>query len=103
MVRVQGYMPTLVRDSESAAKVSRDRLLYKPSDIRIGINGRRHMNLFDPEGTTESMEPHPIDGAPATSSERLFEVTDGLALRTAIRRVRRSRKHVANRLNSPTS
>ncbi len=41
----------------------------RPIEIRTGINRKRQINLFDPDGTrTELMEPHTIDGAPAASS-----------------------------------
>jgi lactoylglutathione lyase len=38
-------------------------------EIRIGINRKRQINLFDPDGTrVELMEPQTIDGKPAPSS-----------------------------------
>jgi catechol 2,3-dioxygenase-like lactoylglutathione lyase family enzyme len=38
-------------------------------DIRTGINRKRQINLFDPDGTrVELMEPHTVDGKPAPSS-----------------------------------
>ena len=42
----------------------------KPTDIRTGINRKRQMNLFDPDGTrAELMEPMTVDGsAPAPST-----------------------------------
>ena len=41
----------------------------KPLEIRTGVNRRRQMNLFDPDGTrVELMEPHTIDGKPAPVS-----------------------------------
>ena len=37
--------------------------------IQTGINRKRQMNLFDPDGTrVELMEPKPVDGMPALSS-----------------------------------
>jgi lactoylglutathione lyase len=37
---------------------------------RVGVNRRRQLNLFDPDGTrTELMEPATIDGVPAPSSQ----------------------------------
>jgi len=38
-------------------------------EIRTGINRKRQINLFDPDGTrVELMEPHSVDGKPAPSS-----------------------------------
>jgi catechol 2,3-dioxygenase-like lactoylglutathione lyase family enzyme len=41
----------------------------RPAEIRTGINRKRQVNLFDPDGTrVELMEPDTIDGKPAPSS-----------------------------------
>lgn len=41
----------------------------RPLEIRTGINRRRQLNVFDPDGTrTEVMEPRTLDGSPAPSS-----------------------------------
>ncbi len=41
----------------------------RPVTVRTGINRRRQVNLFDPDGTrVELMEAHTIDGKPAASS-----------------------------------
>jgi lactoylglutathione lyase len=41
----------------------------RPLEIRTGINRRRQLNLFDPDGTrSELMEPRTVDGHPAPSS-----------------------------------
>jgi catechol 2,3-dioxygenase-like lactoylglutathione lyase family enzyme len=41
----------------------------RPVEIRTGINRKRQINLFDPDGTrVELMEPNTIDGKPASSS-----------------------------------
>ena len=41
----------------------------RPLEIRTGINRKRQLNLFDPDGTrTELMEPNTVDGKPAASS-----------------------------------
>lgn len=41
----------------------------KPLEIRTGINRKRQLNLFDPDGTrSELMEPRTVDGVPAKSS-----------------------------------
>jgi lactoylglutathione lyase len=37
--------------------------------IQVGVNRKRQVNLFDPDGTRiELMEPNTIDGTPALSS-----------------------------------
>ncbi|MCX6613421.1 MAG: VOC family protein, partial [Acidobacteria bacterium] len=41
----------------------------KPLEIRTGINRRRQLNLYDPDGTrTELMEPNTVDGKKVLSS-----------------------------------
>lgn len=41
----------------------------RPLEIRTGINRRRQLNLYDPDGTrTELMEPRTVDGQPVPSS-----------------------------------
>lgn len=41
----------------------------RPLEIRTGINRRRQLNLFDPDGTRiELMEPRTVDGQPPPSS-----------------------------------
>jgi len=41
----------------------------RPVEIRTGINRKRQVNLFDPDGTrVELMEPNTIDGKPTPSS-----------------------------------
>jgi catechol 2,3-dioxygenase-like lactoylglutathione lyase family enzyme len=38
-------------------------------EIKVGVNGKRQANLFDPDGTRiELMEPNTLDGKPAPSS-----------------------------------
>ena len=42
----------------------------RPLEIRTGINRKRQLNLFDPDGTrTELMESKTVDGRPALSSQ----------------------------------
>ena len=44
----------------------------RPLEPRTGINRRRQLNLFDPDGTrTELMEPTTVDGKPAPASTAL--------------------------------
>jgi lactoylglutathione lyase len=41
----------------------------KPLEIHIGRNGKRQVNLYDPDGTrVELMEAHTVDGKPVASS-----------------------------------
>jgi catechol 2,3-dioxygenase-like lactoylglutathione lyase family enzyme len=41
----------------------------KPLEIQTGINRKRQLNVYDPDGTrVELMEPKTVDGAPAPSS-----------------------------------
>jgi lactoylglutathione lyase len=38
-------------------------------EIRTGVNRKRQINVFDPDGTrVELMEPNTVDGVPAPSS-----------------------------------
>jgi lactoylglutathione lyase len=60
-------------DIEKSAAILRERTgatgYSRPLEIRTGINRRRQLNLFDPDGTrTELMEPRTIDGIPPSSS-----------------------------------
>jgi lactoylglutathione lyase len=59
-----------VPDIEKTLTTLKSRNLYsKPLEIRTGINRRRQLNVFDPDGTrTEFMEPKTVDGKPAPSS-----------------------------------
>jgi lactoylglutathione lyase len=41
----------------------------RPLEVRVGVNRRRQLNLYDPDGTrVELMEPRTVDGQPAPSS-----------------------------------
>jgi catechol 2,3-dioxygenase-like lactoylglutathione lyase family enzyme len=41
----------------------------RPIEIRVGVNGKRQANLFDPDGTRiELMEPNTVNGKPVPSS-----------------------------------
>jgi lactoylglutathione lyase len=41
----------------------------RPMEIRTGVNRKRQINVFDPDGTrVELMEPNTVDGIPAPSS-----------------------------------
>jgi catechol 2,3-dioxygenase-like lactoylglutathione lyase family enzyme len=69
----QHHLCLVVPDIEAAAAAARARAAKagytKPIETRTGINRKRQLNLFDPDGTrTELMEPGTVDGAPAPSS-----------------------------------
>lgn len=50
---------------ERAARIGYDR----PMEIQTGVNRKRQLNLYDPDGTrVELMEPQTVDGKPAASS-----------------------------------
>jgi lactoylglutathione lyase len=50
---------------QGAAKIGYD----KPMTVQTGVNRKRQMNLYDPDGTrVELMEPTTVDGIPAPSS-----------------------------------
>jgi lactoylglutathione lyase len=62
-----------VADIERARSVLEERPARggyaRPLEIRTGINRKRQLNLFDPDGTRiELMEPKTVDGVPAPSS-----------------------------------
>jgi len=63
----------VVPDMDKAAAIVKERAAAagytRPIEIRTGINRRRQLNLFDPDGTRiELMEPRTVDGNPAPSS-----------------------------------
>jgi catechol 2,3-dioxygenase-like lactoylglutathione lyase family enzyme len=70
----QNHVCLVVRDIEAAAATARERAPKAGYTLAIetktGINRKRQLNLFDPDGTrTELMEPGTVDGEPAPSSE----------------------------------
>ena len=51
-----------------AARAARTGYL-RPLTIQTGVNRKRQLNLYDPDGTrVELMEPRTVDGIPAPSS-----------------------------------
>jgi lactoylglutathione lyase len=57
------------RAVERLAEREYRRTYTQPIEIRTGVNRKRQVNLFDPDGTrTELMEARTIDGAPAPRS-----------------------------------
>lgn len=62
-----------VPNADSALAVLKQRATASKYDrsleVRTGKNGKRQINLYDPDGTrTELMEPHTVTGKPAPSS-----------------------------------
>jgi catechol 2,3-dioxygenase-like lactoylglutathione lyase family enzyme len=73
----KNHMSLMVPDAQKALeelKRREGRGLYhapegKPMEIQIGVNRKRQINLYDPDGTRiELMEPQTVDGKPAPSS-----------------------------------
>jgi lactoylglutathione lyase len=63
----------VVPDIEKSAAILKERAAKagydKPMEIRTGVNRKRQLNLFDPDGTRiELMEPNTVDGKPAPSA-----------------------------------
>ena len=63
----------VVPDLDKAAAILKERAAKtgydKPMEIRTGVNRKRQLNLFDPDGTRiELMEAHTIDGKPTPSA-----------------------------------
>ena len=64
-LEVPDVRASLAQLSESPYKP----LYLRPLEIRTGINRKRQVNLFDPDGTRmELMEPYTVDGKPSESS-----------------------------------
>jgi lactoylglutathione lyase len=66
----QHHICLYVPDIEKALAELKQRKGYeRPMEIRTGVNRKRQLNLFDPDGTrVELMEPNTIDGKPAPPS-----------------------------------
>jgi lactoylglutathione lyase len=73
----KNHASLMVPDAEKALAELRKRAakgLYTPPDgkeiaIQVGVNKKRQINLYDPDGTRiELMEPNTIDGKPAPNS-----------------------------------
>jgi lactoylglutathione lyase len=68
---VRNHVCLQTPDIEKAAATlqSRRENYSRPIEIKIGVNGKRQANLFDPDGTRiELMEPNTADGKPVPSS-----------------------------------
>jgi lactoylglutathione lyase len=62
-----------VPDIEKAKAILQERAprinYTKALEIQTGINHKRHLNVYDPDGTrVELMEPKTVDGQPVPSS-----------------------------------
>ncbi len=72
----QNHTSLEVPDMQKAVATLEARPAYKtyltygqPLDVHVGVNGKRQVNLFDPDGTrVELMEPFTADGKPVQSS-----------------------------------
>jgi len=63
------HLCLFVPDIEKSKAALATRPYTKSLEIRTGINRRRQLNLYDPDGTrVELMEPQTVDGQPAPSS-----------------------------------
>jgi catechol 2,3-dioxygenase-like lactoylglutathione lyase family enzyme len=70
---VKNHICLLTSDVEKAVAALKARAAAKsytlPIEIKVGVNGKRQANLFDPDGTRiELMEPNTFDGKPVPSS-----------------------------------
>jgi catechol 2,3-dioxygenase-like lactoylglutathione lyase family enzyme len=62
-------VPDALKALEELKKRAAKGLYDKEMEIQIGVNRRRQINLFDPDGTrVELMEPNTVDGKPVPSS-----------------------------------
>lgn len=69
----KNHMSLMVPDAQKAVEELEERaargLYDKEIKIQVGVNRKRQVNLYDPDGTRiELMEPNTIDGKPAPSS-----------------------------------
>jgi lactoylglutathione lyase len=62
-------VPDVKASIEKLSRTSYRTKYTRPIEAKTGINRKRQVNLFDPDGTrTELMEPRTVDGVPAPSS-----------------------------------
>ncbi|HEX5284969.1 MAG TPA: VOC family protein [Bryocella sp.] len=69
----KNHLSLVVPDIEKAVAELQSRMYYtiygKPLTVHTGVNGKRQVNLYDPDGTrVEIMEPKTVTGKPAPSS-----------------------------------
>lgn len=70
---VKNHICLATSDIEKAVATLKTRPAAKsytlPIEIKVGVNGKRQANLFDPDGTrVELMEPNTLDGKPVAPS-----------------------------------
>jgi lactoylglutathione lyase len=68
---VKNHVCLVTPDIEKAVATlkSRRENYSRPIEIKVGVNGKRQANLFDPDGTRiELMEPSTVDGKPVPPS-----------------------------------
>lgn len=64
------FVPDMEKAKAALQKMPGRAAYTRPMEIRTGINRKRQMNLYDPDGTrVELMEPKTVDGQPAPSSK----------------------------------
>ena len=65
----QHHICLFVPDINKALQTMQARPYTRPLEVRTGVNRKRQLNLFDPDGTrVELMEPVTVDGKPTPSS-----------------------------------
>jgi catechol 2,3-dioxygenase-like lactoylglutathione lyase family enzyme len=73
-IGVKNHICLITPDIKAAVAIRESRPSRKsysrPIEIRVGKNGKRQANLFDPDGTRiELMEPNTVDGKPVPTSK----------------------------------
>jgi lactoylglutathione lyase len=63
-------VPDVAKTAAVLSGRPRPKTAKEPQAMRVGINGKRQINLFDPDGTrVEVMEPQTADGKPVPPSD----------------------------------
>jgi lactoylglutathione lyase len=65
----KNHLSLVVPDIDKAVAILQTRPYDKPLKIATGVNGKRQVNMYDPDGTrVEIMEPNTVDGKPRPPS-----------------------------------
>jgi lactoylglutathione lyase len=65
----KNHLSLVVPDIDKALAILQARPYDKPLKIATGVNGKRQMNMYNPDGTrVEVMEPNTVDGKPRLPS-----------------------------------
>jgi len=65
----KNHLSLVVPDIDKAVAILQTRPYSKTLKIATGVNGKRQVNMYDPDGTrVEIMEPNTLDGKPRPSS-----------------------------------